>query len=85
HAHMRAYILSFEHPYFAITDADGRFRIDQVPAGSYTLKAWHEGWRVLEYDQDGRPTYEEPYVMTAEVRVLAGETIYVEFQIAARE
>ncbi|MGH8070910.1 MAG: hypothetical protein ACRERE_37900 [Candidatus Entotheonellia bacterium] len=85
HAHMRAYILSFEHPYFAVTDADGRFRIDQVPAGSYTLKAWHEGWRILEYDQDGRPTYEEPSVMTAEVRVTAGGTSYVEFQIAARE
>jgi hypothetical protein len=85
HAHMRAYILSFEHPYFAVTDADGRFRIDQVPAGSYTLKAWHEGWRVLEYDPDGRPKYEEPYIMTAEVRVLAGETSRVEFQIAARD
>jgi hypothetical protein len=83
HAHMRAYILSFEHPYFAVTDGDGRFRIDQVPAGSYTLRAWHEGWRVLEYDQDGRPKYEDPYVMTAEVRVLAGETSYVEFQFIA--
>jgi Polysaccharide lyase family 4, domain II len=85
HAHMRAYILSFEHPYFAVTDRDGRFQIDQVPAGSYTLKAWHEGWRILEYDQEGRPKYEEPYGMTAEVRVMAGETSYVEFQLAARE
>jgi hypothetical protein len=85
HAHMRAYVLSFEHPYFAVTDGDGRFQIDQVPAGLYTLKAWHEGWRILEYDQDGRPKYEEPYVMTAEVRVMAGETSYVEFQLIARD
>jgi hypothetical protein len=85
HAHMRAYILSFEHPYFAVTDGDGRFHIDQVPASSYTLRAWHEGWRTLEYDQDGRPTYEEPYLMTREVRVMAGETSEVEFQLAARE
>jgi hypothetical protein len=85
HTHMRAYTLSFEHPYFAVTDGDGRFQIDQVPAGLYTLRAWHEGWRTLEYDQDGRPTYEEPYLMTREVRVMAGETSEVEFQLAARE
>jgi hypothetical protein len=85
HAHMRAYILSFEHPYFTLTDGDGRFQIDQVPAGSYTLQAWHEGWRILEYDQDGRPQYEEPYLMTVEVRVMAGETSEVEFQLEARE
>jgi Carboxypeptidase regulatory-like domain len=85
HAHMRAYILSFEHPYFTVTDGDGRFQIDQVPAGSYTLKAWHEGWRIQEYDQDGRPQYEEPYLMTVEVRVLTGETSEVEFQLETRE
>jgi hypothetical protein len=85
HAHMRAYILSFEHPYFTVTDGDGRFQIDQVPAGSYTLQAWHEGWRIVEYDQDGRPQYEEPYLMTVEVRVTAGETSEVEFQLEARE
>jgi Polysaccharide lyase family 4, domain II len=85
HAHMRAYILSYEHPYFAVTDVDGRFEIDQVPPGSYTLKAWHEGWRTLAYDQDGRPQYEEPYVLTAEVTVMLGKTSHVEFQLAARE
>jgi hypothetical protein len=85
HAHMKAYILSFAHPYFAVTDGDGRFAIAQVPPGSYTLKAWHEGWRILAYDQDGRPQYEEPYVLTAEVMVLAGQTSSVEFQLAMRE
>lgn len=85
HAHMKAYILSFEHPYFAVTDADGRFEIDQVPPGSYTLTAWHEGWRILAHDQEGRPTYEEPYVMTAEVTVTAGQTSNIEFQLASRE
>jgi Polysaccharide lyase family 4, domain II len=85
HAHMRAYVLSFEHPYFTVTDEDGRFQIDQVPAGSYTLKAWHEGWRMLEYDQDGRPQYEDPYVLTAEVTVMPGKTTHVGFQLAARQ
>jgi hypothetical protein len=85
HAHMGAYILSFEHPYFAVTDVDGRFEIDQVPPGSYTLRAWHEGWRILEYDQDRRPKYEEPYIMTVEVTVMAGTTSAIDFQLAARE
>ena len=85
HAHMKAYILSFEHPYFAITDGEGRFVIDQVPLGSYMLTAWHEGWRILGYDQDGRPQYEEPYVITTEVTVTAGQTISFDFQLAGRE
>jgi hypothetical protein len=85
HTHMRAYILAFEHPYFVVTDVDGRFAIDQVPPGSYTLTAWHEGWQILDYDQDGRPRYEDPYVMSTEVTVMAGETSQVEFQLAARE
>jgi Polysaccharide lyase family 4, domain II len=85
HTHMRAYILAFEHPYFAASDGDGRFQIDQVPAGSYTLTAWHEGWRILEYEQDGRPKYAEPPVLTAQVTVIAGQTSNVEFQLATGE
>ena len=30
------------HPYYAITDSEGRFRLDDVPPGEYTLVAWHE-------------------------------------------
>jgi hypothetical protein len=43
HSHMNAFILVFSHPYFAITDADGRYRIDQVPPGQYQVVAWNEG------------------------------------------
>jgi carboxypeptidase family protein len=85
HTHMRAYILSFDHPYFAVTAEDGRFQIDQVPPGAYTLKAWHEGWRIVAYDQDRRPLYEEPYVMSTAVKVTAGETSEVDFQLTTRE
>jgi len=37
-----AYILVFDHPFFAVTGADGSFRIPDVPAGSYTARVWHE-------------------------------------------
>jgi hypothetical protein len=42
HAWMSAYIAVFDHPYFAVSAADGSFQIDRVPAGSYTLVAWQE-------------------------------------------
>ena len=40
---MNAFILVFGHPFFAMTDADGRYRIDNVPPGTYNLVAWNEG------------------------------------------
>ncbi len=43
HAHMNAYILVFNHPFFQVTDPDGRFRLDAVPPGVYTVVAWYEG------------------------------------------
>ncbi len=43
HSHMNAFILVFSHPFFSVTDAEGRYRIDNVPPGSYTLVAWNEG------------------------------------------
>jgi plastocyanin len=43
HSHMNAFILVFDHPYFTLTDRDGRFRIDDVPPGTYSLVAWNEG------------------------------------------
>jgi plastocyanin len=43
HSHMSAFILVFSHPFFAITDGDGRYRIDNVPPGNYSVIAWNEG------------------------------------------
>jgi plastocyanin len=42
HSHMSAFILVFAHRYFAVTDEDGRYRIDSIPPGTYTVMTWNE-------------------------------------------
>ena len=42
HPWMKAYVAVMTHPYFAVTGPDGSFTIDNVPAGSYEVEAWHE-------------------------------------------
>jgi plastocyanin len=43
HSHMNAFILVFNHPFYAVTDLEGRYRIDNVPPGNYNVIAWNEG------------------------------------------
>jgi hypothetical protein len=42
HPWMSAYIGVLEHPFFAVTDGDGRYAIPRLPPGTYTLQVWHE-------------------------------------------
>lgn len=42
HTRMSCILLVLENPYFASTDEKGHYRITNVPAGKYTVKAWHE-------------------------------------------
>jgi plastocyanin len=42
HTWMAATIYVVEHPYYAVTDAAGKFDLKDVPPGTYTLVAWHE-------------------------------------------
>lgn len=42
HDWMSAYIHVSEHPYYAVTGADGAFRLEQVPPGTHKLTVWHE-------------------------------------------
>lgn len=42
HGWMAAYVNVMDHPYFAVTDDKGEFNINGLPAGEYTVEAWHE-------------------------------------------
>ena len=41
HSNMRAFVLVFDHPWYAFTPASGRFRLTDVPAGEYDLEMVH--------------------------------------------
>jgi plastocyanin len=41
HPEMEAFVLAVPTPWFAVTKADGAFRIADVPDGAYTVKVWH--------------------------------------------
>jgi len=42
HPEMSGFIVVLDNPYFAVTKADGKFSIPDVPPGTYTLKTWSE-------------------------------------------
>lgn len=42
HGWMRSYANVVTHPFFAVTKDDGTFEIKGLPAGTYTIEAWHE-------------------------------------------
>ncbi len=48
HPWMRAYIAVVHHPFFAVTGDDGSFTIKGLPAGTYTLEAWHETYGTMD-------------------------------------
>jgi plastocyanin len=56
HGWMNAYAGVVPHPFFAVTSADGSFEIKGLPAGTYTLEAWHErlGTQTASVTSDGK-------------------------------
>ncbi len=42
HSDMSAIILVLDNPFFSIPDSEGKYRIENIPPGTYTLIGWHE-------------------------------------------
>jgi hypothetical protein len=84
HPHMSAWIIVHDNPYVATTDEHGRFRIDVIPPGTYTVTMWHEGFRPKGTDKDGRPVYGEPLTVTRAVTIAPGAIATADFEIRSR-
>lgn len=69
HSHMSASIMVFDHDYFQIPNASGAFALDEVPAGTYQISAWHE--RIGE--------------SVRQVRVEPGQRTRVEFSLPVND
>jgi plastocyanin len=42
HRWMRAWVGVLDHPFFAVSGADGAFSLSGLPPGTYAVEAWHE-------------------------------------------
>jgi len=82
HGWQQAWVHAFEHPYFAVTDERGRFEIPEVPPGIYTLRLWHEGWRVVGRGA-GRIRWSNPVVLSRSVTVATEQETTVDFELGA--
>ena len=73
-------VFSCEHPYYTTTDDAGRFTLDGVPPGKYTLVAWHRNWKLEHFERDPetgkimRLLFAEPFRAERGLKVEAGRT-----------
>jgi hypothetical protein len=71
---MNAWVRVFDHPYFAVTDSDGKFEIKGAPAGKFNIIMWHEGVGWVNGGKNGKP-----------ITIPAGKTVEVNEKAKADE
>jgi hypothetical protein len=93
HVWMNANALVVKHPYYAVTDDHGAYKLSDVPPGEYEIVAWHEGWQVLSEAkvldvgaqvEVKRPMYSSPVTWTKKVNVKPSEPTVVDFTISEK-
>jgi hypothetical protein len=93
HVWMNAEVMVVSHPYYAVTDENGKFKLTGVPPGQYQIVAWHEGWNVMR--QEGsfdvltekkvdRPVFSEPRTWEKNVSVAPKTVAVVNFAIGEK-
>jgi hypothetical protein len=88
---MRAHLFVADHPYLTRTDAQGRFSLEQVPAGTYELGCWLPDWHEAAHEIDAetslvtRLTFRPSVVKLREVAVEAGARRTADFSYDAAD
>jgi plastocyanin len=67
HGAMRAWIFVFDHPWFQLTQKNGRFRLENVPVGEYTIGVVHPAGKLRQSHQ---------------IKVKANETMSLEITLS---
>jgi len=79
HGGMRAWVYIFDHPWFQVTGKDGRFRLESVPPGDYTIEMIHPAGKL----QSSRRIAVKPRETTALVIEVSPDDVLVPKQTAA--
>ena len=66
HAYMQSWAIAVDNPYYVLTDENGRFSLEDVPPGTYDLRAWHPGIK---------------QVVKQQVTIEPGENLTVDFHL----
>jgi hypothetical protein len=93
HVWMNAEMFIAPHPYYAVTDENGKFELTNVPPGQYVIVAWHEGWSVARQEsmfdvltekQVERPVFNDPKILEQKVTVNPTENAVVNFVLSEK-
>jgi hypothetical protein len=88
---MRCYLFVSDHPYFARTDSQGHFDLQQVPPGKYQLVCWMPNWQPKSQDRDPesamvtRMFFHPPLEVERKVVVESAKEARVDFTISAEQ
>ena len=66
HAYMESWAIAVDNPYYVLTDEKGQFSLEDVPPGTYDLRAWHPGIK---------------QVMKKPVTIEPGANLTIDFQL----
>ncbi|MCI0605461.1 carboxypeptidase regulatory-like domain-containing protein [bacterium] len=81
HPWMSAHIVVAEHPYYAISNAEGNFVLENVPPGKYTVKLWHQGTPKLQNNSNTQFLTAKPRELIKQVSVSKKQTVTLNFEL----